>query len=247
MSLVELLVVIVIIALLAAITVPNLGRIQMVTRAVTNTTNLREITVATIAWSADNGGRLPSPVYPGGMQPPPGVSAEEFFPEHWNLTDSGLWLDGVVFAAVYDVSEYVVNDSGDHLRGTYFESTQAARLNPTESDWKRNSYAMNANLRYDRIYETVSSSDPYLTEKTMANFLQPTAMIFTECSDTNVIMASDRDLVIETLNERWSGTKVIATFLDGHAERLAESEIPSGSIESNQEASRFWRGVDPRR
>jgi len=257
MSLVELLVVISIIALLAAIAVPNLGRIRITARAATNMANLRDITVATIAWSADNGGRLPSPVYPGGMKPPPNVAPEDFFPKYWDLGDSGLWLDGVVFGMFHEEqdeneeyflpSHFVVNDRGDHLRGTFFESTQAAALNPAEEDWHRHSYAMNANLRYDRIYDTIDSDDPYLTEKTMSNFLQPTAMIFTECNEKNVIMASDRSDVVDTIKERWAGTKVIATFLDGHAERLSEHEIPSGPVESDREASRFWRGVDPRR
>jgi len=247
MTLVELLVVIVIIAILAAITVPNLGRIRMTARASTNLANVREITVATIAWSADNGGRLPSPVYPGGMEPPSEVSPEDFFPENWDLSESGLWLDGVVFALLYDPGEYEINDKGDHLRGTFFESSQAALMNPDEEDWHRHSYAMNANLRYDRIYDTIGSEEPYLTEKTMSNFLQPTAMIFIECNEKNVIMATDRDHVIDTINDRWGGTKVIATFLDGHAERLSEQEIPSGPVDSDREASRFWRGVDPRR
>jgi len=72
-------------------------------------------------------------------------------------------------------------------------------------------------------------------------------MIFIERSEKNVIMATDRDHVIDTVNERWGGTKVIATFLDGHGQRLSEQEIPSGPVESDREASRFWRGVDPRR
>ena len=121
------------------------------------------------------------------------------------------------------------------------------KKNPTEEDWHRHSYAMNANLQYDRIYDQVESSDPYLTEKTMANIIfSPKAMLYIDCKEKNVIMHEDRELIIETLEERWDNTKVIATFLDGHAERLRDTEIPEDDPYTDRVSSRFWRGVDPR-
>lgn len=252
MTLLELLVVIVIIATLMAILVPGLGKAKTMAAAAKNTVNLREIGLATINWAADNGNRLPSPEYPGGMEVPPGMEPEDYFPEHYDLGESGLWLDGVVFAYIYMrenkdgvAASYDVNEKGEHLKDTLFESTQSVRKNVEEDDWHKHSYAMNSNLQYDRIYDQVPSSDPYLTEKTMANILfKPKAMLYIENEDSNVIDFEDRDAIIETGEYRWGG-KVIATFLDGHAERLHDSQIPEEDPEIDRESSRFWRGVDP--
>ncbi len=254
MTLVELLIVLGIIAILLALLVPGLGKVQEVAEASKNTSNLKQLAGATITWAADHGGRLPSPEYPGGMRAPSGVSEDDYFPKHYDLGESGLWLDGVVFAAVYmgenkeeEVTQYNVTADGEHLKGTIFESTMSVKRDPTERNWHRHSYAMNANLQYDRIYEQVNSSDPYLTEKTLANLVfSPRAMLYIDCIEPNVVMHSDLPAIVETIERRWGGGKAIVAFLDGHVERLTEREIPQGSPESDRESSRFWRGVDPR-
>ena len=117
---------------------------------------------------------------------------------------------------------------------------------PLAEDWHKHSYAMNANLQYDRIYDQVDSADPYLTEKTMSNLLfAPMAMLYIDCKETNVVRFEDRQLIVDTIEERWGGGKAIVAYLDGHADRRAENEIPDRGIESDRESSRFWRGVDP--
>jgi len=264
MTLLELLIVVTIIAILMAILVPSLGKVMEITRAAKNTVNLREIGLATINWAADNGNRLPSPEYPGGMEVPSGMSEEEYFPEYYKLGDSGLWLDGVVFGAVYlqetvrtertenvdvdsSVGGYDVDAQGTHLKGTLFENTQSVRENPDIRDWHEHSYAMNANLQYDRIYDQVGSSDPYLTEKSMATILfKPKAMLYIENQESNVVQYEDLEAIIETGETRWGNNgKISTTFMDGHAERLHPSQIPSQDPETDRESSRFWRGVDP--
>jgi prepilin-type N-terminal cleavage/methylation domain-containing protein len=255
MTMVELLVVVAILAILVGLLVPGLNKAKEVAEAVKNTSNLKQIAGATINWAADNGSRLPSPQYPGGMSPPTGVSPADFFPLHYDLGESGLWLDGVVFAEVYlkenkegETTSYQVNDDGEHLKGTIFESTQSVKKDPLETNWHKHSYAMNANLAYDRIYNQVQSPDPYLTEKTLANLLfAPNAMLFIECTEPNVVMYEDRQAIIDTINSRWDGSKVIVAYLDGHADRLSEREIPEDDIETDIKSSRFWRGVDAKR
>lgn len=253
-TLVELLVVIAILGLLAAIALPGMNKAKEVAEAAKNTSNLKQIAIATLGWATEHSNRLPSPVYPGGMRPPSGVAEEDYFPQYYNLSPSGEWLDGVVFATIYmqenkegEVTQYNVSENGDHLKGTIFESTISVKRDPQETNWHRHSYAMNANLKYDRIYDQVSSGDPYLTEKTLSNILMaPRAMLFIECKDPNVVRYEDRGEIVSTLKERWGARgKAIVAFADGHAERLSEEEIPSGGITSDREASRFWRGVDP--
>lgn len=253
LTLLELLIVIAIIGTLMALLIPGMGKVLDLTRAAKNTVNLREIGIATINWASDNGNKLPSPEYPGGMEVPSGVKEEDFFPEHYKLGHgSGLWLDGVVFGAVYMkedkdgmVTTYQVDEDGEHLKGTLFENTQSVKKDPTEKNWHKHSYAMNANLQYDRIYDEVDSSDPWLTEKTLSNLVfAPNAMLYIECDEENVIMRQDRELILDTAENRWDGGKVIAFFLDGHAERIAESQIPDGDENTDRETSRFWRGVD---
>ena len=253
MTLLELLVVVVIIAILMAISIPGLAKAKRFAEAAKNTANIREVGLATLSWADDNNNRLPSPQYPGGINLPNGADEEEFFPEFWDLGESGLWLDGVVFGAIYlrenkegERAAYEVTEDGEHLKGTLFESTASVKKNPTEDDWHRHSYAMNANLQYDRIYEEGGSEDAYLTEKTLANLVfRPKAMLYIDCAEKNVVMFEDREFILETLEERWDGTKVIATFLDGHAERLHEGQIPEDDPTIERESSRFWRGVDP--
>jgi len=243
-----------------------LGKAKEVAEALKNTSNLKQIAGATINWAADNSSRLPSPEYPGGMEAPEGIDEEDFFPEYYNLGETGLWLDGVIFAELYlkegdnraeeaagegeeggGTGGYRITSDGDHLKGTLFESTQSVKKDPLEKDWHKHSYAMNANLQYDRIYDQVESSDPFLTEKTLSNLLfAPRAMLYIDSIETNVIRFEDRDEIVDTIEKRWGGGKAIVAFLDGHAERLSENEIPDEDPESDRESSRFWRGVDPR-
>jgi prepilin-type N-terminal cleavage/methylation domain-containing protein/prepilin-type processing-associated H-X9-DG protein len=254
MTLIEILVVIAIIGILMAITIPGVNKAKEVAEAAKNSSNLKQIANATITWATDNGGRLPSPQYPGGMKAPSGMNEEDFFPKYYNLGESGLWLDGVIFAAIYmgenkdgEVTQYDVNENGDHLKGTVFESSISVKRDPTETNWHRHSYAMNASLQYDRIYEQTNSSDPELTEKTMSNLVfSPRALLYIDCIDTNVIRFEEREAILETIEKRWNGGKVIAAYLDGHVERLAERDIPNEDPRSDIESSRFWRGVDPR-
>ncbi|MDF1853577.1 MAG: type II secretion system protein [Verrucomicrobiales bacterium] len=253
MTLLELLIVMTIIAVLISILIPGIGKVKLVAEASKNTVNLREINLATLNWAEDNGGKLPSPEYPGGMEVPASMEPEDFFPKFFDLGESGLWIDGVVFGTIYmrenkdgEVSNYQVDEKGTHLKGTLFESTQSVKQNPEEEDWHRHSYAMNASLQYDRIYDKVPSEDPYLTEKTVANLIfRPKAMLYIENQDSNVVRFEDRESIIETSEERWDGGKLIATFLDGHAERIHRNDIPDEDPESDRESSRFWRGIDP--
>ena len=264
MTLIELLIVIAILGVLMAILVPSLGKAKEVATALKNTSNLRQISVATLTWASDNGGKIPSPEYPGGITVPSSSTPDEYFPEYWNVGETGLWLDGVVFAHMYIAEQarreeategysstggYTFDENGTHLRGTLFESTMSVSKNPSELDFHLHSYAMNANLQYDRIYDQVQSSDPYLTEKTLSNLLHaPQAMLFIECSEPNVVRFEDREAIIETGKERWGEKgKIIVAFLDGHAERLTPNQIPEEDPmnEDSRLSSRFWRGVDP--
>ncbi len=260
----ELLVVVSIIAILSALLFQGVKSSLRSAEAAKNTEHLKQILVGTITWSMDNGDRLPSPQYPGGMEVPPGQSAEDFYPKYWDWGTTGLWLDGPVFGALYlaeaeefqagrdeDGEEggggagYSFSENGDHLKGTFFESTISVKKNRDEEDWHRHSYAMNKNLQYNRIYDSSSSSDPWLTEKNRANLVMaPKAMIYIDCIEQNVVSFEDRELIIDTIEERWDGKKLIAAFLDGHMERLAESEIPEEDPNTDRQSSHFWRGVD---
>lgn len=265
MTLLELLVVITILGILIALLVPSLGKGKEMAVALKNTSNLRQIAVETLSWAADNGNKLPSPEYPGGMVVPAGRTPEDYFPEFWDMGETGLWLDGVVFAHMYVAEQvwrekeagtyvegstagYNVNEEGDHLKTTLFENTQSVTKNPGEQDYHKHSYAMNANLQYDRIYDQVNSSDPFLTEKTLAALPHaPTAMLYIECEEPNVVRFEDREAIIETGVTRWGENgKIIVGFLDGHAERRRAEAIPEEAPDgSDRESSRFWRGVDP--
>ncbi len=261
-TLVELLVVIVIIAILLSILIASLGKIMTVAEATKGMANMKQMVGATLTWGADHGGRIPSPEYPGGIEVPVGTTEEEFYPEYWDLLEgSGKWLDGVVFAELYlaeqdfraasdedgkyKTSGYTIDDEGSHLKGTAFESGQSVKKDPTLEDWHLHSYAMNKNLQYDRIHETSGSTDPFLTEKTMSNLIHaPSAMLYIDCSEVNIVDFQDREKIVETINLRWDGGKGIAGFLDGHVDRLREEDIPDENPEQDLESSRFWRGVD---
>ena len=253
MTLLELLIVIAIIGVLMAIMIPGVEKARVLAEYMKNTTYLRDIAINTITWAGDNGGKIPSPEYPGGMVAPDGVSDEDFFPEHYNLTGTGLWLDGVVFGQIYlrenkygDITSYVYNENSEHLEGTIFENTLSKRNDPMEKDMHKHSYAMNKNLQYDRIYDQVESEDPYLTEKTLANLVfSPKAMLYIDCIEENVVDFDDIKLLEETSEQRYKGGKLIVAFLDGHAERLTINQIPDEDPATDRESSRFWRGVDP--
>lgn len=267
MTLLELLVVITILGILIALLVPSLGKGKEMAVALKNTSNLRQIAVATLSWAADNGNKLPSPEYPGGMINPGPKTDEEYFPEYWNIGETGLWLDGVVFAHMYIAAQaereedgetyedgyassggYSFDEEGSHLKATLFESTQSVTKNPGEKDYHKHSYAMNANLQYDRIYDQVESTDPFLTEKTLSNLVHaPSAMLYIECGEPNVVRFEDREMILETGVTRWGENgKIITAFLDGHAERITPERVPEDDPDGNdRESSRFWRGVDP--
>ena len=247
MTLLELLIVISIIGLLAAILIPTMGKMLELAMSQKLTQHLKQIATATTVFGSENGNRLPSPEYPGGMD---NVDPDDF-PKFWDYTGTGLWLDGVVFGTIYlqdapDDATYGGADDGEHLKGTIFENTQSFKKDPQERDWHRHSYAMNANLQYDRLYENIDSSDPYLTEKTMSNLLfAPNAMLLIENTESNVVRHGDREAIVQTISEHWGkGGKAIAAFLDGHAERLTEGQIPSADPERDPASSKFWRGVD---
>lgn len=253
-TLIEMLVVIAIVVILLALLVPALNKGRELAEITKNVHNIKQIASATISWATENNGRLPSPIYPGGMEVPKGTDPDEFFPKYYDLGESGLWLDGVIFAALYmreskdsEVTGYAVDELGHHLKGTYFENTLSVRSRPEVEDWHRHSYAMNANLQYDRIYDQVDTSDPYLTEKTMTNLVfSPKAMIYIDCEEKNYVMFEDRQMVLDAITTRYGRNgKGIVAFLDGHAERLRESDIPADDPDSDRESSRFWRGVDP--
>ncbi|MEM9283450.1 MAG: prepilin-type N-terminal cleavage/methylation domain-containing protein [Verrucomicrobiota bacterium] len=265
LTLIEILVVVAIIGILMAILVPSLGKGKQLAEAMKNTANLRNIAAATLSWASDNGNRLPSPQYPGGM-----LEDEEDFPKYWDLSDTGLWLDGVVFGYMYlaeqdnreedeeeeggggegsgggsNTGGFQVDEDGTHLRGTVFENTMSVKKTPEERNFHRHSYAMNKDLQYDRKYETFDSPDPSLTEKTLSNLhFMPNAMLYIENRDSNVVEFEDREMILDTMRERWGNTKVIAAFLDGHAERLRDHQIPVADPLTDRLSSRFWRGVD---
>ena len=263
-TMVEILVVVAILGILMAILVPSLGKAKEIAEAMKNTTNLKNIATATLAWAGDHGNKLPSPQYPGGEVVPGTMDPDDYFPEFWNLGESGLWIDGVVFGHMYLAEQqrregdeegnygdegyastggYEIDEVGTHLKGTLFENTQAVKVDPTEEDWHKHSYAMNTNLQYDRRKADVL--DPWLTEKTLSNLLfMPNALLYIENKESNLIDFEDRSDIIETMRERWDGKKAIAAFLDGHAERIKEDQIPENDIYTDRESSRFWRGVD---
>lgn len=253
-TLIELLVVIGILAILASLVVAGMMKARTIVERGIASTNIRELSIATRAWATENGDKIFSPVYPGGMEVPSGMSPNDFFPQYYDLGDSGLWLDGVLFARIYMqanangvVEQYPVNDDGDHLKGTLFESKQSVKVDPSEKNWHKHSYAMNANLQYDKIYDSVaSSSDPYLTEKTYSNMIfAPNAMLFIENEDSNIVMFEDRQAIIDTFDKRWGKETGVASFVDGHAETLNDNTVPDMDPKSDRMSSRFWRGVDP--
>ncbi len=252
-SMIEILIVVAILATLASLAFPAFSLVKEKASMATHVSNVKQFTTSTLRWAADNNQTLPSPLYPGGH-------GDNFtLPDEWDFTGAGtgLWLDGVVFYATYfeeennrresrgdDAIEGADGDSeGSHLKGTFFESIQSVKRNPTEKDWHKHSYAMNEELQYDYIYN--SSSDPYRTEKNLARLVhRPNAVLFIENSEDNIIGFDDREAILETGKQRWRSEKVIASFLDGHVATLASDEIPEQDPYNDRESSKFWRGVD---
>ena len=70
-------------------------------------------------------------------------------------------------------------------------------------------------------------------------------MLYIDCAEKNVVMASDLGLIQQAVEDRWDGSFVLIAYLGGHARSLPIGEIPKGDPESDMAASRFWRGVDP--
>ena len=241
---VEILVVIAILGILISIMVPSLSKGKQLAEAMKNTYNLKQIAIATLTWAGDNGNKLPSPEYPGGMEVPGSMDPDDFFPKYWNLSEQANREENDGEYA--DSGGYSVDEQGSHIKGTLLENTQSVKKDVEERDYHKHSYAMNTNLQYDRIYESANSGDPYLTEKTLSNLLfMPNAMLYIENKESNLVDFEDRDSIIETMEERWDGSKTIAAYLDGHAERLREESIPEEDPEVDRLSSRFWRGVDP--
>lgn len=252
-TLIETLVVVAIILILAGAALPAYNGIIRGANRTHTVNGLRNLTNAVHLWGADNASKIPSAIYPGGLP------ANAQLPPYHDLNaggESGMWLNGVVYAVIAIGMDAMANGdtvpmppdspvatAGDHLISTVFESKTSVKQNPSEKNWFRHSYAMNANLEYDEIYRHIQAGDPYLTPKDITKFNQPKAMIFVDCIDQNVVMASDA-LLLEQAAERHGGKFVIASFLDGSVRKIQTHEIPKGQITSDREASLFWRGVD---
>jgi prepilin-type N-terminal cleavage/methylation domain-containing protein len=244
-TLLELLVVIVIIATLAGLLFPALTTMISSARATVAQGALRDITNATINWSVDHGNRLPSPIYSGSQIP----NGEE---EEYNPTGTGLWCDGVVFKTLYPDTDPATPppsraSEGGHLVDTVFQSLASVKTHTDDLNWYHHTYAMNKNLIYDEL--NAGADDPWLTEKSIANITYMTnAMIYID-SPNNVIdyeMAKDAADKESTVLDyaRYRGKFVLAAFLDGHVERLKPGDFENLK---NEELTRFWQGVDPKR
>ncbi|MCB1233861.1 MAG: hypothetical protein KDM91_02180 [Verrucomicrobiae bacterium] len=246
---IEVMIAVLIIALLAGLAFPAFKRMIFLADQNSVVNNLRNMSNATVTWSIDRGNKLPAPVYEEGDP--------DLFPEQWDLgTDgvTGMWLNGVVFAAVYLEPEDTTAPTsappnvtaGRHLYGTIFESRLSTKANPDEGDWYRHSFAMNANLQYDEIAKLDKSiSNVWYTEKSFLNLIAPRAMLFIDSVGTNVVMAEDIGEIEAAADERYDEKRVIAAFLDAHVEKIDKSKIPRGDPEGDENASLFWRGVKP--
>ena len=157
-----------------------------------------------------------------------------------------MWLDGVVYYAVYETLISDNTGNGQHLRDTIFASEQSfletGDGNRESENWYRHSYAMNEDIQHDHLY---SGSSAKLTNKTLANITSTAnCVLFIENSSSNVIGAGDRTSIIQTGKDRWGSEKIHAAFLDGSARKLTPDDIPAGG-DDDVESSRFWKGVKP--
>lgn len=242
-TLLEMLIVVVIIATLAALFYPALNGIISSSRATAATYSLRSMVNGTINWSVDNANKIPSPLYTD-------VEPEDEL--EYNPLGTGLWCDGVLYKNLYPDTDPTTPDpsratAGAHLIGTVFESIASVNANSDELDWYRHGYGMNKNLVYDELSK--SAPDPWLTEKSMANIeFMSNAMIFMDSPYENIIDFSlmDGD-ALEKAAERYRGKFLLVAFLDGHVERMSPEMVPAGDVNTDREASRFWKGVNPRR
>ncbi len=259
-TLVELLVVIVIIVILAGLGAGGYRKAINAARMTGTVNNLASLVTATHNWGTDHGGKLPSPEYPGaysgGNYPSKGATPAESNPEYWDLGNSGLWLDGVIFAQVMiepgdpekmSLAEFTSESKatdGEHLVGTIFESSGSVDNNRSETNWYKHSFAMNANLQFDGLFAEVGGgTQAFLTEKTLGNLtFQSNAMLFIDCDEKNVVMAEDIEFIKDSA-ARYGGNKVIVGYVDGHVERVKTGDLPDGSVDSDPDASKFWRGV----
>ncbi len=256
-TLLELMVVVMIIGLLSALSFPVFAKLKRLADETHTINNLNQIVKGTMTWAAEHGDKLPSPQYNGD---------EVDLPTYWDLNtdgEKGMWLNGVVFAAVYmeepttdddgnTVAPSVgaatnLADTGKHLVGTVFESRIATVRNPQERDWYRNSFAMNANLMYDELAVLRGLSNPWYSEKNISKYDPATAMLFIDCTEKNIVMAEDLPLIEESSVDRYDGKRIIAAFVGGHVTKMDPDDIPDGDIESDREASMFWRGIMPKR
>ncbi len=236
LTMLEILVVVFIIGLLTGLGYAAVTQVVQKANTMKTMNNLRSITLATMDWTVENGDHLPSPIY---TDDTPGE-----LPENAMLMESGMWLDGVIFATLYPGTDPANTASsrateGGHLVETVFESTPSVKRFPTDTNWYHHSYAMNKNLRYDEI--NANAPDPYLTEKTRVNFTRPVdAMIYIDCMEKNVVAAEDV-MMIRNTKARHDDRFVLAAFLDAHVDKLHPNEIPES--DSTEDGSKFWRGA----
>jgi len=261
MSLVEILVAVGIIVILSGIMIPGVRQVKKTTSRTVHVNNVKGFTSVTLKYAGEHNNRLPSPQYPNPTSPdaPPHAAF---------ASDSGLWLDGVVFYEVMyakrnekaeesgnpaapTVDSISGGANGSHLKGTVFFSQRSLQKTPAaerENDdgqinYHLHSYAMNKSLQHDSIAE-LAGGDPELSEKNLSKLL-PTGLLYIENEQSNVIGIQDLDAIIETGKKRWDDG-VIAAFLDSSVEVLKFKDIPDpGSTSTDRVASRFWHGVDP--
>lgn len=258
-TMVEMMVAVAIIGILAAMAFPAYNKLKFAAYDAVTVHNLQQLVNATITWASEHSDRIPSPDYSS--------VPEDKQPEY---VGAGRWLDGVVFAELYvergsedgsgDSESGNISDpqtwdptgasapgatSGGHLKGTVFECKASVKRLHEIKDWYQHSFAMNANLQYDEINE--SSSDPWLTEKNLTKFELPQAMLYVDCIDSNIVMASDIGLLEDAAERRYAGKHVLAAFVDGNVQKIHPDRIPSGDPQTDHEASLFWRGVRERR
>lgn len=251
-TMLELIIVVLIVSLLAALSFPVIAKMKRSAVEAATISNLRQVSAATMVWAAEHGDKLPSPQYEG---------SETDLPRYWNLDtdgEQGLWLNGVVFAQIYVEDDQDEDgpppsvggatnlaDTGKHLVGTVFESKISVARDASERDWYRHSFAMNSNLEYDELAVLRGLPDPYFSEKSVSKFDPAKAMLYIDCSETNVVDFDDIASIEETAEERYDGRRVMVAFLDGRVQKMDPDEIPQEGLDSDRETSLFWRGVLP--
>lgn len=259
-TMLEIMIVITIIIILASAAMPAYNAIVNKANEAVCIKGLQHMVSGTMTWAAEHGDKLPSPKY---------SASDPGLPDFWKLDtdgEEGLWLNGVIYAQIYmedpekadegsdngpatgsAIGVSQLAETGKHLVGTVFENKVSIRKNASEHDWYRHSYAMNANLMYDEIAKINGASDPWLTEKSVSKFDPVTAMLFIDCIEQNIVMATDRGMIIDAADKRYDGKRVLAAFMDGHIDKLTPREVPEGDPETDRHSSLFWRGIMPER